>query len=168
VRLEAGDRLERDLRLGFGPFRERWMIVTSNLKNGPRPARMPADWGCASSGPPLCGPESLVREFETDEQARLSAPVVAPRRVIDPVQDFQAFRDLDVEGEVTLEGRIGADGVLTSVRVLSTADAALANAALDAVRNMRWEPARLRGVPTDVPLTITIEVLREPRGPARR
>jgi TonB family protein len=166
VALDGGDRLHRDINLTFGPFREMWTIVTSGLRDAAARPGLPPEWRCASSGPPLCGPESMVEEFERDEQRRLATnPVLGPRRVMTQrIGSYQALRDADVEGTVTVEGRITTDGVFTGVRVVSAASRELERAVLAALASATWEPARLRGVPVEAPLTITIEVRREPRG----
>jgi hypothetical protein len=171
LRLNAGGQVERDMTLRVGPFREAWTVVTSNLDPSTRRVTrpLPADWGCAPFGPPLCGPPSLVEEFARDEQERLArSPVLAPRRArLDAIDDYLPFRDIGVEGVVEIEGRIGTDGVFTPVRVVSADHPALEAAALESLGRMTWEPARLRGIPVDVPLTVTIDVRREPGGGGR-
>jgi TonB family protein len=169
LRLNAGEQVERDLQLKFGPFRELWTVVPSVLEAAPTRRPLPDGWRCAERGGPLCGPASLVDEFERDEQVRQASPFGNPRRQrMDSVEDFQPFRGVSVEGVVEIEGRLGTDGVFTSARVVSAAHPELERAALETVARMKWDPARARGAAVDVPMTVTIEVLREPRGLRRQ
>jgi TonB family protein len=58
---------------------------------------------------------------------------------------------------VPLEAIIGADGTVSSVRVLSAqVHPDFAIAAVDAVRRSRFTPTLLNGVPVDVAMTVTL------------
>jgi TonB family protein len=61
------------------------------------------------------------------------------------------------EGVVVVDGDIGTDGKATHLRVVAADDAELATAALAAIEQERWEPARVRGVAIEVPLRVTLE-----------
>ena len=61
-----------------------------------------------------------------------------------------------MEGTVVLEGMIGKDGVVQGLKVVSTDHADLAMAALDAVREWRYEPSQLNGEPVAVTTTISV------------
>ena len=67
----------------------------------------------------------------------------------------QTKRDAGIAGAVTLEGRIGTDGLLKDLRVLTPADTDFANAALEAVRQWQFTPTRLDGVPMEVQIRVT-------------
>ncbi len=75
-----------------------------------------------------------------------------PRPVYPP--DLQ---QAGVEGIVTLMGVVLKDGTLGSVRVVNTVDSRLAQAALDAVRQWRYEPSRLNGEPVETVTTIDLQ-----------
>jgi TonB family protein len=61
------------------------------------------------------------------------------------------------EGVVVVEGWIGADGAATALQVISADHPELEKAALMALQEERWEPARVRGVAIEVPLRVTLE-----------
>ena len=74
---------------------------------------------------------------------------------VGPVYPRQ-LRSEGVEGTVVLEGMIGKDGVVQGLKVVSTDHADLAMAALDAVREWRYEPSQLNGEPVAVTTTISV------------
>jgi outer membrane biosynthesis protein TonB len=63
---------------------------------------------------------------------------------------------LRLAGDVVLEGHIGIDGQARGIRVVSAPDPELARAALSVVGEERWQPARIRGAPLEVPLRVTV------------
>jgi protein TonB len=60
-----------------------------------------------------------------------------------------------VEGSVVVEAVISRKGTIESLHVVS-GPAMLQNAALDAIREARYQPYRLNGEPTEVQTTITV------------
>lgn len=79
-----------------------------------------------------------------------------PLKTIRP-QYPEAARQLDVEGPVVLQAVIGTDGsVLGAQPSRGVSNAELVAAAMDAVRQWRYTPALLNGVPVEVPTTITV------------
>jgi TonB family protein len=60
-------------------------------------------------------------------------------------------------GAVAIYGRIAVDGALSNPVVLASPDAALETAALEAVRQWRYEPMRLNGTPVSCEATIVLE-----------
>jgi TonB family protein len=59
------------------------------------------------------------------------------------------------------EGRIGTDGFLKEMRVLAPADADFANAALEAIRQWKFTPTRLDGVPMETPMRVSVTFFTE-------
>ena len=74
---------------------------------------------------------------------------------IDPFYPKTAIRD-HVSGSVILRARIGSDGHIHSLRVISTPAADLAIASLAAVRQWTYKPYLLNGEPVDVDTQITV------------
>ena len=70
-----------------------------------------------------------------------------------------ALRILKSEGTVDIEGTITAAGISSDLRVASSDDAALNDAALSLVQSQRWQPARVRTTPVSVPLHATVEFI---------
>ena len=65
------------------------------------------------------------------------------------------LRAAGVDGVVTLEALIGADGNIQDVRAVSSPHPALAAAAIEAVRQWQYTPTMLNCVPVEVPMKIT-------------
>jgi TonB family protein len=59
-------------------------------------------------------------------------------------------------GRVILQARIGSDGHVHGLKVISTPDADLAIASLAAVRQWTYKPYLLNGEPVDVNTQITV------------
>lgn len=62
-----------------------------------------------------------------------------------------------IAGRVELQARLGVDGSLNAVRVIEPVHRDIAMAAEAIARQWRREPARLRGVPVEVPIRMTID-----------
>ena len=87
---------------------------------------------------------------------RVGGNVRAPTRThsAEPIYPPTA-RAAGVQGVIILEVVVGADGAVSNARVLRSIPL-LDQAALDAVRQWRYEPTLLNGVPTSVIMTVTV------------
>jgi len=115
------------------------------VSGGPSPAG-PIEWECTSSHGPCDGAVS-------------AAPAVMPLLVQQPPGEFALEAIVALAGRpgiVQIRGLIGDDGSPRDLIVSSATSSELAAAALTAVRQMRWEPARLRGVPVRTSMTMEI------------
>jgi periplasmic protein TonB len=93
------------------------------------------------------------------QRVRVGGNIRAPQKEVDvrPVYPA-AMRDAGLTGTVPLEAVIGADGSVSSVRVLSAqVHPDFAIAAVDAVRQWRFTPTLLNGVAVEVALKVTIQ-----------
>jgi TonB family protein len=138
VRLEAGSLIQRNIRLQLGSVRETVTVAG--------------------------GASATVEESSVVAEAVVSRdrgePLQPPVKVKDVRPAYpQRLVDAGIHGSVTLEGRIGADGVMTNVEVIPPANPELAEAALDAVRQWRFEPTRLHGVAVDTSINVTVDFL---------
>jgi TonB family protein len=68
-----------------------------------------------------------------------------------------SFRNIKMEGRVELRARLAVDGSLAGLHVIEPAHPALAQAAEAMVRQWRPDPVRLRGVPVEVPVRLTVD-----------
>ena len=105
--------------------------------------------------------ESGVRGSGTEPNSpiRVGGTVAVPRKVHDAAPVYpEALRQSGVGGIVIVELIIGADGGVTSARVLRGQLAELDRAAIDAVKQWRYEPTQLNGVAVPVILTATVSV----------
>jgi len=141
--------------------------------NAPKPSRPPSGTSTANS-PSLAAP--MVRD---ELQAPLEAPIAsvvtglatpalvagqAPMggqvqlaRVLKSVPPvYPAFaRSSHVEGDVALDAFIDANGNVTELKVVS-GPPILRQAAIDAVRQWKYDPARLDGRPVPIHLGLTV------------
>ncbi|SRR5260221_1484848 len=125
--------------------------------SGGQPPPGPIEWECTSTGGSCATPARKPKAGPDD--AASGAPVVMPSLVQQPPGEFafDALVALDGQpGIVQMRGLIGADGLPSGLIVSSATSPDLAAAALTAVSQMRWEPARLRGVPVITSITIEI------------
>ncbi|MGC4084541.1 MAG: energy transducer TonB [Vicinamibacterales bacterium] len=87
---------------------------------------------------------------------RLHAGIEPPRRVNDVAPSYPAIaRSAGVRGIVIIEATIDTNGAVVAARILRSVPL-LDEAALQAVRQWRYVPARLNGTPTAVLITVTV------------
>jgi TonB family protein len=90
---------------------------------------------------------------------RVGGSVRPPRKVRDvhPVYP-RSMREAGLEGVVPLEAIIGRDGTVQSLRVVSAqVHPDFARAAIDAVRQWRFDPTLLNGKPVEVVMNVSVE-----------
>ena len=109
-----------------------------------RESRLPA-----ASPTPATSPNAPVR---------VGGNIRAPRKILDVRPVYPAsMRQAGLTAVVPVEAIIGRDGTVTSVRVVSAQmHPDFAIAAVDAVRQWRFEPTLLNGVAVEVVMTVTI------------
>ena len=95
---------------------------------------------------------------------KVGGNIRAPRKVHDVQPRYpQSMREAGQEGIVTMEAVIGRDGSVTSVGVLSGhVHPDLALAAVDAVRQWRFQPTLLNGAPVEVAMTVAVAFTLSP------
>jgi len=110
---------------------------------------------------------SVVREIPPPPQSSPPPPHRPPIRTggnihppalvirVDPIYPPLAVQAL-ITGTVILEATVDENGNVTDVRVLRPVNAMLDRAALDAVRQWRYEPLLLNGVRTPFVLTVVL------------
>jgi TonB family protein len=84
---------------------------------------------------------------------------VSPPRLLKEVRaDYtDAARRQNISGEVVLEIVVRSDGSVGDVRVLRRLGSGLDERAVQAVRQWRFSPARLKGAPVDVIVEVSVE-----------
>jgi TonB family protein len=103
-------------------------------------------------------PRSPGSATERPAAVRVGGNIRAPRKLkhVSPIYP-ETMRAAGVEGTVPLEAIITATGTVQSVRLLSaTVHPELALAAVEAVRQWRFEPTLLNGSPVDIALSTTV------------
>ena len=130
VRLEEARHWAQTITLQVGTLQET-ITVTEQRPSGPAPARGPV---------------------------RIGGNIRPPMKLEDvrPIYP-QAMRDAGAEGIVPLGALIGADGRVSSVRVIgANAHPDFARAAVDAVRQWRFSPTLLNGDAVEVFMNVTV------------
>jgi protein TonB len=88
---------------------------------------------------------------------RIGGDVTAPMKITDVAPAYPAVaRDARVQGRVILEVTLNEAGEVADVRVLRPLPM-LDQAAIDAVRQWRYTPTLLNGVPQPVVMTVTVD-----------
>ena len=120
---------------------------------------------CPSAAAPVM-PPSIAEELRRDREAA-ATQVVAPaepaggwEHYTPTVPPLLAQRDIP-GGIVVVKGRIATNGRLLDVTIVSAGQADLADAVRAAIQSERWQPARVRGVPIETPLRLTINYVRQ-------
>jgi TonB family protein len=135
LELHANEPRKLDVVVDVGEVAETVNVVAKAPPAAPRDTR---------SGPP--------------RRIRVGGNVQATKLVhqVNPVYPERA-QEQGIQGTVLLEAVILMDGNLGTIRVVNKlADPDLVNAALEAVKNWRYEPTLLNGQPVEVFTTITV------------
>ena len=74
-----------------------------------------------------------------------------------------AARENGIQGTVSLQAMIGVDGTIQAIRVLSSIDADLTAAAIEAVKQWKYLPTLLNGVATETLTMIDVEFKQSPQ-----
>lgn len=113
------------------------------------------DFGDALSAPPP-PPPPTPEPVKASGPLRVSGGVQAPRKMLDVAPIYpELARAAGAQGLVIIEATIDTTGSVIATKVLRSAPL-LDAAAIDAVRQWKYEPARLNGEPVAVLITVTV------------
>lgn len=154
----AGQNVQQDLKLEVGSLSETITVRASasrpdsnaSLRLGSDNQRLkPRD-------APKCGNAS------SQDGTPIGGNIRPPHKLYDvrPHYPASALR-AGVEGPVVLQGRIGTDGSLEDLKIVSTPHADLASAAMDAVHQWQFDATYLNCVAVPVNIGITVNFERE-------
>jgi protein TonB len=108
--------------------------------------------GASGVAPPPPPPPKPV----TPSRIKLGGQVQAAKVIAQPQPVYPALaRQARIQGNVVLHAIIGKDGRVGELEVVS-GHPLLVQAALDAVKNWRYQPTQLNGDPVEVDTTITV------------
>jgi TonB family protein len=138
--IEAGKAVRIDAKLELGQVNE---IVTVN---GQRPAAAPAPSVAQPAPPP--GPITVGGRVQAALLLQNTQPVYPPE-----------LKQQGVEGAVLIRATVSRDGVPVNAHVLNSdeVDPRFAQAALEAVSQWRYQPARLNEDPVETEISIDVE-----------
>jgi len=145
-------------------FREKMKKLSEQSQTDAAAAREKANQMLAARGiepspnpAPATGPETQPKAAPTpDGPVRVSAGVASGMTIsrVDPVYP-QAAKDAHVQGTVVLKAIIGKTGDVEKLSVVS-GPPELAASAIDAVRQWKYKPYLLNGMPVEVLTTINV------------
>ena len=125
----------------------------------PVPGGLPGVGAGASVLIPMAGASISIASAPapaTQEPRRVGGDIKPPQRTAYKAPQYSpAAQAARIEGTVTLEAIIDAEGVVQNVRVLGSV-ALLDRAAIEAVQQWRYTPTRLNGVA--IPIIMTVRV----------
>lgn len=107
---------------------------------------------------PGTGPVTSAAETEKlHDTADLPAPVISGGKLIHQVEPAvpPGLGEIHLPEEVVLEGIVGRDGMVRDIRFIR-GDSRLFGAAIDAVRQWRYEPFLANGEPVDMLSTLSV------------
>lgn len=140
IRLSSG-AMTFALKLSVGTLRET-ITVTSGA---PGPAGARANVSSPKPNPPACTPSAI------------GGQITPPRKLRDVRPRFkQAWSDNNQSGEVLLQARIGPDGKVTAVEVISGANAEMEDEAIVAVSQWEFSPTYLNCEPIEVRMYVSV------------
>ena len=139
IRVADGEHLQRDVALQVAAVHETISVTESAPASSPRSRKT--------------APQQI--EVSGCAQSTVGGCIDPPRKVADVRPVFPSDRG-GASATVRLEGRIGADGFLTALRIVSPADPPFAQAALRAVEEWLFTPTLLDGVPVETPIEIVV------------
>lgn len=107
---------------------------------------------------------------ETVYRFNVNGPITPPARVESPPPEYpQEARDARIQGVVVLEVVIDSAGSIADIKVIRGLPLGVTEAAIEAVRQWRFEPARLNDEPVAVQYVLTVRFrLDETPAPAAR
>ncbi len=102
-------------------------------------------------------PQAIRVSDSAPKRIRVGGNVEAAKMIYAPKPQYpESARAKGIDGVVMLQAVIATDGVPLSLSVLSSPDPELSSAAMDAVRQWRYQPTLLNGVPVEVVTTIAV------------
>jgi TonB family protein len=149
----------REVWGSFDEIEQAWLAGGDDALPGPRAGVQMRTTGpvgavvAPSSGSGAKAPVRVGGNIRAPTKTHTAEPVYPPMA-----------RAAGVRGVVILEVTIGEDGVVSDAQVLRSIPM-LDQAALDAVRQWRYEPTLLNGVPTPVLMTVTVNFSLPPSAP---
>ena len=150
----------------FDEIEQAWLAGGENALQGPRgqmQMQMHSSGGMGTGGIGAVASSSI--SSAPGGPVRVGGNIRPPTRMhfVEPAYP-QVARAAAVQGVVILELTIGEDGAVSNARVLRSIPL-LDQAALDAVRQWRYEPTLLNGAPTPVIMTATVNFSLPPSPP---
>ena len=149
----------------FDEIEQAWLAGGENALQGPGGRMQMHSSGGMVAGGIGAVARSSISSSGPGGPVRVGGNIRTPTRThgVEPAYPPTA-RAAGIQGVIILEIVIGEDGAVSNARVLRSIPL-LDQAALDAVRQWRYEPTLLNGVPTPVIMTVTVNFVPPPSSP---
>jgi TonB family protein len=145
-----GEQLIRDIAIVMTGL-EDTLTVFSNEAPAPLPP-LPSPQPAPETLAPSAGQAALNRCAEVSMFCRVTPPVQTSR--VRPVYPTKQ-REGRTNGTVTVEARVGTDGLVKDFQSLAPADPDFVRATVDALRRWQFTAMRFDGVPVEVTIRVT-------------
>jgi outer membrane biosynthesis protein TonB len=147
VTLAAGQTLMQDVALQLGSLQE-----TITVTDGPpAPARAPRPREAYTPPPSACS------------QTTVGGCIEQPVKLRDVKPQYPAkFTGSGKTVTLKLEARIGVDGFINDLRVVTPGEPEFAAAAVEGVRQWEFSQTRLDGVPVEVKMNVSVTFRGQP------
>jgi len=141
---------EGRFQLKLGSIRESLVVsVAPEPASGAAAPAVPASAVRANPGAPA--------EQPCVDSGTTGGHIIPPKKLVDVKPDYPEHLKADrVAGTVTLEGVVGRDGKVHSMRVIETPHADLGKAVVDAVGRWAFTATRLNCEPVEVAMTVIV------------
>jgi TonB family protein len=141
---------------GFAVYARKTIVVPGTLD-------VVLSLGSITEAVTVSGKGPSVAPLLSPHRIKVGGNVQAARLLQQPKPIYPAFAEsAGIAGTVLLRAIVSADGVIIGLTVLSSPDPALADAALESVRQWRYQPTLLNGQPVEVVTTISVNFRLEP------
>lgn len=120
----------------------------------PTPAVPIVEVGITAQPPVVAGGDTIIDVSRADEKPRLVNAAEVARLLRESYPPL--LRDAGVTGSATVAFVLGEDGAVTEARTLESTHPAFSDVAVTVVRQARFRPARLRGQPVRVRVTLPV------------
>lgn len=162
--VEISSASSRVARGSFDEIEQAWLAGGDNALQGPPGPRAGVQMQGSSMVGGVVAPAAMGSTGGAPP-VRVGGNIRPPARIafVEPAYPAVA-RSAGVQGVVIIELVIGTDGAISNARVLRSIPL-LDQAALDAVRQWRYEPTLLNGAPVPVIMTATVNFSLPPASP---
>jgi TonB family protein len=148
----AGQTVQQDLALQIGSLEETVTVIDEAVPSRPDPAEQQSRNERAARRRANTCPELAAAAGP-----RIGGNIRPPMKINDVPPEYPShLRGTGTEGTVVLLGRIGKEGMMDEVGIISSPGPDFASAALEAVRQWQFDATLLNCMPVEVSIKVTV------------
>ena len=125
----------------------------------PPPNSSPTDESSAPPPPPPLPPSQQI-----NEEAPVFVPYEEPPQPIGGYEEIQnkliypeSAKDTGIEGRVMIQARVDENGTVTRTVVMRSLESSCDEAAMEAIKSVKWKPAKYQGAPITVWVAVPVD-----------